>query len=146
MKLAAFYADATGRPIKEGSTADWAGIQFGEIEPAFIRVDDYPPRGGPTASTPSSSTSTSKWTTSSPRSAASSTSAQPWSRTSSAPRGTAGGFTPIRSATPSACAQQGRHLDRPRPGLPQARLGLDQSYWVKLKPGCRARTGSQWVE
>lgn len=41
MKLAAFYSEVTGRPIKEGSSEDWAGIQFGEIELAFIRVDDY---------------------------------------------------------------------------------------------------------
>ena len=30
MKLAAFYAEVTGRPVKEGSHEDWAGIQFGE--------------------------------------------------------------------------------------------------------------------
>src|SRR3954452_2771412 len=41
MKLAAFYSEVTGRPIKEGSSEDWAGIQFGEIELAFIRVEDY---------------------------------------------------------------------------------------------------------
>lgn len=45
MKLAAFYAEVTGRPIKEGSNENWASIKFGEIDPAFIRVDDYrPPR------------------------------------------------------------------------------------------------------
>lgn len=41
MALAAFYAEVTGRPVKEGSTGEWAGVQFGEIELAFIRVDDY---------------------------------------------------------------------------------------------------------
>lgn len=41
MELAAFYSEVTGRPIKEGSSENWAGIQFGEIELAFIRVDDY---------------------------------------------------------------------------------------------------------
>jgi predicted enzyme related to lactoylglutathione lyase len=41
MKLAAFYAEVTGRPVKAGSNADWAGIRFGEIELAFIRVEGY---------------------------------------------------------------------------------------------------------
>jgi len=41
MKLAAFYAAVTDRPIKVGSSESWAGIQFGEIELAFIRVDNY---------------------------------------------------------------------------------------------------------
>ena len=41
MELAAFYSKVTGRPIKEGSHEDWAGVQFGEIELAFIRVDEY---------------------------------------------------------------------------------------------------------
>ena len=41
MKLAAFYSDVTGRPVKAGSDEHWAGIKFGEIELAFIRVDDY---------------------------------------------------------------------------------------------------------
>lgn len=38
--LAAFYAAVTGRPVKAGNQ-DWAGIQFGEVELAFIRVEDY---------------------------------------------------------------------------------------------------------
>lgn len=41
MKLAAFYAEVTGRPVKEGSHEQWAGIRFGEVELAFTRVDDY---------------------------------------------------------------------------------------------------------
>src|SRR5262249_23026543 len=41
MKLAAFYSEVTGRSIKEGSHENWAGIKFGEIELAFIRVADY---------------------------------------------------------------------------------------------------------
>jgi predicted enzyme related to lactoylglutathione lyase len=41
MELAAFYAAVTGRPIKPGSDAAWAGIQFGEVELAFYRVADY---------------------------------------------------------------------------------------------------------
>ena len=41
MTLAAFYSEVTGRPVKAGSHENWAGIQFGEIELAFIRVDDY---------------------------------------------------------------------------------------------------------
>lgn len=41
MNLAAFYSGMTGRPVKTGSDANWAGIAFGDIELAFIRVDDY---------------------------------------------------------------------------------------------------------
>ena len=41
MTLAAFYAQVTGRPVKEGSDEHWAGIQFGDIELAFTRVEDY---------------------------------------------------------------------------------------------------------
>ena len=41
MTLAAFYAEVTGRPVKAGSHEDWAGIRFGEIELAFIRVENY---------------------------------------------------------------------------------------------------------
>ncbi len=41
MKLAAFYSEVTRLPVREGSTGDWAGIRFGDIELAFIRVDDY---------------------------------------------------------------------------------------------------------
>lgn len=41
MELATFYSAVTGRPVKADSQEDWAGIQFGEIELAFIRVEDY---------------------------------------------------------------------------------------------------------
>jgi predicted enzyme related to lactoylglutathione lyase len=41
MTLAAFYSQVTGRPVKGGSHENWAGIQFGEIELAFNRVEDY---------------------------------------------------------------------------------------------------------
>jgi hypothetical protein len=41
MQLAAFYSEVTGRPAKAGSDGEWAGIMFGEIELAFIRVEDY---------------------------------------------------------------------------------------------------------
>ncbi|MFI9216501.1 VOC family protein [Streptomyces werraensis] len=41
MALAGFYSEVTGRPVKDDSSADWAGIRFGEIELAFIRVDDH---------------------------------------------------------------------------------------------------------
>src|SRR3954451_19154700 len=41
MKLAAFYSEVTGLPVKEGSNENWSGIQLGEIELAFIRVEDY---------------------------------------------------------------------------------------------------------
>ena len=41
LRLAAFYSAVTGRPVKDGSTGEWAGIAFGEVELAFIRVDGY---------------------------------------------------------------------------------------------------------
>jgi predicted enzyme related to lactoylglutathione lyase len=41
MRLAAFYSELTVRPVKPDSTESWAGIGFGEIELAFIRVEDY---------------------------------------------------------------------------------------------------------
>ena len=41
MKLATFYSEVTGRPVKGDSDAKWAGIQFGEIELAFTLVEDY---------------------------------------------------------------------------------------------------------
>jgi predicted enzyme related to lactoylglutathione lyase len=41
MQLAAFYSEVTGRPLNGGSDGSWAGIRFGEIDLAFIRVDDY---------------------------------------------------------------------------------------------------------
>ncbi|MEU0404696.1 VOC family protein [Streptomyces sp. NPDC006197] len=41
MKLAAFYSEVTGLPVKKDSNEHWAGIRFGEIELAFIQVDDY---------------------------------------------------------------------------------------------------------
>lgn len=45
MRLAAFYSEVTGLPVKTGSHESWAGIPLGEIELAFIRVEDYhPPR------------------------------------------------------------------------------------------------------
>jgi len=45
MKLAAFYSQVTGRPVMEGSSDDFAGITFGEVDLAFQRVEDYrPPR------------------------------------------------------------------------------------------------------
>jgi len=104
MKLAAFYSEVTGRAIREGSSDNFAGITFGEVDLAFQRVEDYRLRAGPTTNTPSSTTSTSKWTKSSPNSVASSSSARHCRRTSSDPRATAGRSTPTRSGIPSACA------------------------------------------
>ncbi|TMR90915.1 VOC family protein [Nonomuraea basaltis] len=44
MKLAAFYSEVTGRPIKKSHSPDnWAGIAFGAIELAFQRVENYRP-------------------------------------------------------------------------------------------------------
>jgi hypothetical protein len=45
MKLAAFYSQVTGSAIMEGTSDDFAGITFGEVDLAFQRVEDYrPPR------------------------------------------------------------------------------------------------------
>ncbi len=45
MKLAAFYSEVTGRTLMDGSSDDFAGITFGEVDLAFQRVADYrPPR------------------------------------------------------------------------------------------------------
>ncbi|MEU4190480.1 VOC family protein [Kribbella sp. NPDC026611] len=41
MKLAAFYSEVVGVAVKEGSNENWAGIRFGEIELAFVPVEDY---------------------------------------------------------------------------------------------------------
>ncbi|MFN8194677.1 MAG: VOC family protein [Nocardioidaceae bacterium] len=41
MELAAFYAGVTGVPVKEDSSEHWAGIRLGEIELAFVRVEDF---------------------------------------------------------------------------------------------------------
>jgi predicted enzyme related to lactoylglutathione lyase len=43
MALAAFYAAVTGRPVKGSSDESWAAIEFGEVELAFMRVEDYVP-------------------------------------------------------------------------------------------------------
>ncbi|MCL7427154.1 VOC family protein [Streptomyces sp. NPDC057806] len=43
MKLAAFYSEVTGLPVKDGSNEHWAGIQLGDIELAFTPVEDYRP-------------------------------------------------------------------------------------------------------
>ncbi|MDA1358315.1 VOC family protein [Glycomyces luteolus] len=52
MKLAAFYAEVTGRAVKDDSDEDWAGIAFGEIELAFQRVDEFVPPSWPTSEHP----------------------------------------------------------------------------------------------
>jgi hypothetical protein len=45
MKLAAFYSEMTGCAIMEGSSDNFAGITFGEVDLAFQRVEHYrPPR------------------------------------------------------------------------------------------------------
>lgn len=41
MALAAFYSALTDRPVKASSDENWAGIQFGEVELAFVRVEEY---------------------------------------------------------------------------------------------------------
>ncbi|MFI1679290.1 VOC family protein [Streptomyces sp. NPDC020607] len=41
MKLAAFYSEVTGLPVKADSNAQWAGIRLGDIELAFTPVEDY---------------------------------------------------------------------------------------------------------
>ena len=39
MKLAAFYSQVTGCAIMEGSSDNFAGITFGEVDLAFQRVE-----------------------------------------------------------------------------------------------------------
>lgn len=41
LQLAGFYAELTGRPVLDKSDADWAGLEYGEIELAFQRVDEF---------------------------------------------------------------------------------------------------------
>ncbi|MYY86584.1 MULTISPECIES: VOC family protein [unclassified Streptomyces] len=41
MKLAAFYSEVTGVPVKADSNEQWAGIALGDIELAFTPVEDY---------------------------------------------------------------------------------------------------------
>ena len=41
MRLATFYSEMTGHPVKAGSQEDWAAIQFGDIDLAFVRVESY---------------------------------------------------------------------------------------------------------
>lgn len=41
LALADFYSKVTGREVLAKSTDFWAGIQFGEIELAFFRVENY---------------------------------------------------------------------------------------------------------
>lgn len=52
MELVAFYAAVTGRPVKDGGDENWAGISFGEIELAFIRVDGYQAQTWPASEHP----------------------------------------------------------------------------------------------
>ena len=41
LALAAFYAEVVGRPVAAGSDGDWASIELGDLDLAFIRVEDY---------------------------------------------------------------------------------------------------------
>ena len=44
-ELAAFYSQVTGRAIMQGSDGNLAAINFGKVDLAFQRVEDYrPPR------------------------------------------------------------------------------------------------------
>ena len=43
MALGAFYAQVTGRALKDDSDDSWAGIPYGEVELAFQRVEEYRP-------------------------------------------------------------------------------------------------------
>jgi hypothetical protein len=53
MKLAAFYSEVTGRPIKEGSHENWAGIKFGEVRtPGRARGPPRPGRSARPAAAP----------------------------------------------------------------------------------------------
>lgn len=52
MRLAAFYAEVVGRELTATSDDRWAGIDFGEVELAFQRVEDYRPPTWPSAEHP----------------------------------------------------------------------------------------------
>lgn len=52
MKLAAFYAEVTGREIADGSDDEWASIRCGEVDLAFQRVADYRPPRWPSSEHP----------------------------------------------------------------------------------------------
>ncbi len=52
MKLAAFYSAVTGREVLAKSNDEWASIQYGEVELAFQRVDDYRPPSWPSSEHP----------------------------------------------------------------------------------------------
>ena len=52
MALAGFYAAVTGLPTTATSDDDWAGIEVGEVELAFQRVDDFRPPRWPDAEHP----------------------------------------------------------------------------------------------
>ncbi len=41
MRLAAFYSEVLGLPITASSNESWAGIDLGEVELAFVRVEHY---------------------------------------------------------------------------------------------------------
>jgi predicted enzyme related to lactoylglutathione lyase len=52
MKLATFYSEVTGRPIREGSGEASAGISLGNVDLGFQRVADYRPPRWPDAEHP----------------------------------------------------------------------------------------------
>lgn len=120
MKLAAFYAEVTGRPIKEGSNENWAGITFGEVELAFIRVDDYRAPQWPGSEHPKQfhlDFEVDEIESEQRRVLDLGATLQ---QDFIAPTATAGGLhRPHRSPLLSV-PQQGRHLDRPGPDLAQA--------------------------
>ena len=41
MALAAFYSEVTGLPVKADSGPSWAGIRLGDLELAFVPVEDF---------------------------------------------------------------------------------------------------------
>lgn len=41
LALAGFYSAVTGLPLTGSSDATWAGLDLGDVELAFVRVEDY---------------------------------------------------------------------------------------------------------
>ena len=104
MTLAAFYSEVTGRPVKAGSHENWAGIRFGEIELAFIRVEDYRAPQWPDSEHPKQFHLDFEVDDIEAEQSRVLALGATSSRTPSAPTATAGASTPTLSATPSASA------------------------------------------
>jgi hypothetical protein len=104
MKLAAFYSQVTGRAIMEGSSDNFAGITFGEVDLAFQRVEDYRPPRWPDDEHPKQYHLDFEVDEIEPEQRRVVKLGATLQKDSSDPRATAGRSTPTRSGIPSACA------------------------------------------